>query len=89
MELRPGNNEPLYLQLKKILRTAIVNGEYVQGQQIPTEQELMKRYDVRQCYYGHLHGASHGLAMEGQWDGIEYNLVAADKIGFRPFLVIS
>ena len=46
MELRPGNNEPLYLQLKKILRTAIVNGEYVQGQQIPTEQELMKRYDV-------------------------------------------
>jgi predicted phosphohydrolase len=51
--------------------------------------DLMKRYDVRQCYYGHLHGASHGLAMEGQWDGIEYHLVAADKIGFRPFVVIS
>ena len=51
--------------------------------------DLMKRYDVRQCFYGHLHGASHGLAMEGQWDGIEYHLVAADKIGFRPFMVIS
>ena len=51
--------------------------------------DLMKRYDVRQCFYGHLHGASHGLAMEGQWDGIEYHLVSADKLSFRPFMVIS
>ena len=51
--------------------------------------DLMKQYDVRRCFYGHLHGASHGLAMEGQWDGIEYRLVAADKLGFRPFLVNS
>lgn len=49
--------------------------------------ELLKRYEVRRCYYGHLHGASHGLAMEGQWDGIEFHLVSADKLGFRPFLV--
>jgi predicted phosphohydrolase len=51
--------------------------------------DLLKRYDVRRCFYGHLHGASHGLAMEGQWDGIEFHLVAADKLGFRPFLVNS
>ena len=51
--------------------------------------DLLKRYDVRRCFYGHLHGASHGLAMEGQWDGIEFHLVSADKIGFRPFLVNS
>ena len=49
--------------------------------------DLMKHYGVRKCYYGHLHGASHGLAMEGQWDGIEYHLVSADKLAFRPFLV--
>lgn len=59
------------------------------GYECPEIIELMKRYDVRQCYYGHLHGASHGLAMEGQWDGIEYRLVSADKLSFRPFLVIS
>ena len=51
--------------------------------------DLMKQYGVRQCFYGHLHGASHGLAMEGQWDGIEYHLVSADKLGFKPFIVIS
>jgi len=49
---------------------------------------LLKQYDVRTCYYGHLHGASHGLAVEGCWDGIEYKLVAADKLDFRPHIVI-
>ena len=49
--------------------------------------ELLHRYDVRQCYYGHLHGASHGLAMEGQWDGIEYRLLSADRLNFKPFRV--
>ena len=51
--------------------------------------ELLEQYRVDDVVYGHLHGASHGLAMEGQWDGIEYRLVAADRLGFRPFLVIS
>lgn len=50
--------------------------------------DLLHQYDVRQCYYGHLHGASHGLAMEGLWDGIEYHLVSADHIGFQPRLVL-
>lgn len=47
--------------------------------------ELLHRYEVRQCFYGHLHGASHGLAMEGQWDGIEYRLLSADRLNFKPY----
>lgn len=50
--------------------------------------DIMNKYDVRRCFYGHLHGYSHGLAMEGLWDGIEYKLVAADYLDFRPFAVI-
>ena len=50
---------------------------------------LLKKYQVRRCFYGHLHGASHGLAMEGVWEGIEFRLVAADKLNFCPFTVIS
>ena len=50
---------------------------------------LLQKYDVRRCFYGHLHGPSHGLAMEGQWDGVDFRLVAADKLNFRPFTVIS
>lgn len=51
--------------------------------------ELLKAYDVRKCFYGHLHGASHGLALEGLWDGIELRLVSADKLDFSPYLVLS
>ena len=50
--------------------------------------ELMQRYEVRRCFYGHLHGGSHKLAMEGLWDGIEFRLVAADYVNFQPVRVI-
>lgn len=50
--------------------------------------ELLKAYGVRKCFYGHLHGASHGLAMEGIWDGIEYRLLSADRIGFKPVQIL-
>ncbi|MBQ8238445.1 MAG: metallophosphoesterase [Oscillospiraceae bacterium] len=50
--------------------------------------ELLEKYGVRRCYYGHLHGGSHKLAMEGQWDGVEFRLVAADYIDFKPQTVI-
>ena len=50
--------------------------------------ELLSKYEVRKCFYGHLHGGSHGLAQEGIWDGVEFKLVAADKLGFKPFKVI-
>lgn len=49
---------------------------------------LLERYEVRRCFYGHLHGGSHALAMEGLWNGIEYRLLAADYINFRPQAVI-
>ena len=50
--------------------------------------ELLEKYEVRRCFYGHLHGGSHRLAMEGLWDGVEYRLVSADYLNFKPFKVI-
>ena len=50
--------------------------------------ELLDKYRVRQCFYGHLHGPSHGLAMEGVWDGIEFKLLSADKLNFIPYRVL-
>lgn len=50
--------------------------------------DLMKRYGVTRCYYGHLHGESHRLAWRQPWDGIEFHLVAADYLNFMPQLVI-
>jgi len=50
--------------------------------------DMLKKYDVRKCFYGHLHGPSHALAMEGMWDGIDFKLVSADRLDFKPFQVI-
>ena len=58
------------------------------GYECPEILELFRAYGVRRCFYGHLHGASHGLAMEGLWDGVEYRLVSADRLNFRPYLVM-
>ena len=58
------------------------------GYQCQEILELLDKYGVRRCFYGHLHGPSHKLAMEGQWDGVEYRLVAADYIDFKPYTVI-
>lgn len=49
---------------------------------------LLDKYQVSRCFYGHLHGPSHGLAMEGLWNGVDYKLVSADYLNFKPYLVI-
>ena len=46
--------------------------------------DLLEKYQVTACYYGHLHGGSHRLAMEGKIGSVEYHLVAADYLDFKP-----
>lgn len=46
--------------------------------------ELMHKYGVRQCYYGHLHSSSQAHAVQGEVDGIHYRLIAADYTSFAP-----
>ena len=45
---------------------------------------LMKAAGVDICLYGHLHGADHKYAVQGEHDGIHYYFVAADAIDFTP-----
>ncbi len=47
--------------------------------------ELFQKYPVKKVVYGHLHGAeSHAAAFEGERNGIQYELVAADYLAFCP-----
>ena len=52
-------------------------------------QDLLTRYGVKTCYYGHLHGASHKAAFQGFWEDVRYQLVAADYVDFKPVLVME
>ena len=49
--------------------------------------DLLERYGVSACYYGHLHGGSHRL--EGRRGGVEYHLVAGDYLDFQPVKVLD
>ena len=51
--------------------------------------DLLEKYQVTACYYGHLHGGSHRLAMEGKFNSVEYHLVAADYLDFKPKKILQ
>lgn len=42
----------------------------------------LKNYNIKKCYYAHLHSDSHKEAIEGIIDGIEYKLVSSDYLKF-------
>ena len=44
---------------------------------------LMKKYNIKRCYYAHLHANSIQDAVEGNIDGIEYKLVSSDGLDFK------
>ena len=60
-----------------------------QGYECPEILELLERYGVRRCYYGHLHAESHRLALQGNWHGIEFQLVSADYVNFKPVKILD
>ncbi len=45
--------------------------------------ELMKKYNIRRCFYGHLHANSIQDAVEGNVNGIELKLVSSDGLNFK------
>lgn len=52
---------------------------------IPEEidfNKTMKKYNVRQCLYGHLHAEAHKEAIIGKVSDIEYKLVSSDYLKF-------
>ena len=46
--------------------------------------ELMERYGVKQCFYGHLHSLGCVQAFEGETRGVRLKLVSADHVSFIP-----
>ena len=84
------------LRLEASLKSACDLPKYVflhyppkyKGYECPEILELLAKYEVRRCFYGHLHGPSLNLAVEGLWDGVDFRLVSADKLNFSPYRVI-
>lgn len=52
--------------------------------------ELLEKYGVKTCVYGHLHGAAaFGKGIKGRENGITYNLISLDYLGGIPKLIME
>lgn len=51
--------------------------------------ELLQKYKVKHCYYGHLHGVMHKIAMEGLVENIQFHFIAADFLDCKPIQILE
>lgn len=49
--------------------------------------DTLKEYDIKRCYYGHLHGKTIKYAFNGMYDGIKFKLISADALNFCPYII--
>ena len=49
--------------------------------------EIIKKYNIKECMYGHLHSSSIKDAVEGFYDGVNLKLVSADSLDFKLYKV--
>jgi len=45
--------------------------------------EILKKYNIKKCIYGHLHGYGHNMIKEGTIGNIDYKFVGCDYTGFK------
>ena len=87
-------NDRLILSIKDGLNKMNENREMIafihyppfyKEKDIPEEIDFiatLKKYNIKKCYYAHLHGESHKDAIEGNIDGIDFKLVSSDYLKF-------
>lgn len=47
--------------------------------------DILEAYGVRDCVYGHLHGAGLNGAVRGERGGVRYHQVSCDGLGFKLY----
>ncbi len=82
-EAESGDESENKLPIWAVLHFPPVNDRHDYSEMI----ELMQKYGVSRCYYGHLHGMKRENALSGEHWGIEFNLVSSDFLGHRPLRI--
>lgn len=49
--------------------------------------EVLQKYNIKRCFYGHVHGKGCYHAFNGVCDGIDYRLISSDYLKFSPYLI--
>ena len=67
----------VFLHYPPIIHSNLINHEMSEF------VKVLKKYDIKKCYYGHLHSSSIREAVEGNYYGIDFKLVSADGLDFK------
>lgn len=51
--------------------------------------DVIREFDIKRCYYGHLHGPSIPNAFNDTYEGIAFQLVSADYLKFAPLKIVN
>lgn len=46
--------------------------------------EVLHKHNIKECYYGHIHGKACEYSINGERDGIKYTLISSDYLQFNP-----
>ena len=49
--------------------------------------DVLHEYGIKRCFYGHLHGKAIKGALTGMAEDIEFKLISADFLGFKPLKI--
>lgn len=58
-----------------------------QNQQNTHILNILEQYNIKRCYYGHLHGKSIKYAFNGEHNGTKHKLISADALEFCPYII--
>ena len=50
---------------------------------------ILQKYEIKRCYYAHLHSTAIRDAVEGEYFGIEFKLVSADGLDFELLKIVD
>ena len=50
--------------------------------------QVLEKYNVKYCLYGHLHGKSHINVFDGIYNNVNYKMVSCDYTGFKLIKII-
>lgn len=50
--------------------------------------DVLYKYKIKKCFYGHIHGKGHSAALQGMYDDIYFSLISSDFLQFIPQKVL-
>lgn len=82
MSLEDGLKKEGYEEILVLTHFPIVFGDFISREML----DILKEYGVKRAFFGHIHG-KYALPSSFAYEGVEFSLISADFLDFRPKLV--